>query len=194
MRKVICAMNVSLDGYIEGANGELDWIENWEDSYGLMEQVDTCVLGAAMYPGYEQFWSTVLAAPGLPLPFTGKPATQGEIDYAKFTQRTPHVVLSKSLTSTGWKTTCFVRELNDIARLKQQPGKDIYAVGGATLVASLIEQGLVDELRLAIHPVLLGRGKALFKPSPKRHKLVLAKTRSQPWGTVELTYRLEAAE
>jgi hypothetical protein len=87
MRRIICAMNVSLDGFIEGANGELDWIENWEDSYGLMEQVDTCVLGAGMYPGYEQFWSAVLAAPHAPLPFTGKPATQGEIDYAKWAHR-----------------------------------------------------------------------------------------------------------
>ena len=68
-RRIISAMNVSLDGFIEGLNGELDWIENWEDSYGLMAQVDACVLGAGMYPGYEQYWSAVLAAPDASLPW-----------------------------------------------------------------------------------------------------------------------------
>lgn len=67
MRKVVAAMQLSLDGCIEGLNGELDWIENWEDSHGLMAQVDTCVLGAGMYPGYEQYWSAVLADPSAPL-------------------------------------------------------------------------------------------------------------------------------
>ena len=83
MKKIICAMQVSLDGYIEGPAGELDWIENWEDSYGLMAQVDTCVLGAGMYPGYEQYWSAVLDAPDAPLPFAGKTATAGEIALAQ---------------------------------------------------------------------------------------------------------------
>jgi dihydrofolate reductase len=186
----MCAMQVSLDGFIEGPNGELDWIENWEDSYGLMAQVDTCVLGAGMYPGYEQYWSAVLAAPHAPLPFSGKPATAGEIDYATWARETPHVVLSKSINGAAWKATRIVREIDDIALLKKQPGKDIYAIGGAKFVSSLIERGLVDELRLAIHPVLLGSGKALFKESPQRHKLTLEQTRSLPWGTVELTYRL----
>ena len=63
MRSIICAMQVSLDGCIEGPDGELDWVENREDSYGLLAQVDICVLGAGMYPGYEQYWSAVLAAP-----------------------------------------------------------------------------------------------------------------------------------
>lgn len=190
MRKIISAMQVSLDGFIEGPGGELDWIENWEDSYGLMAQVDTCVLGAGMYPGYEQYWSAVLAAPDAPLPFSGKPATQGEIVYAKWAQETPHVVLSKSMQGAAWQSTRIVREIDDIVRLKQQSGKDIYAVGGAKFVSSLVERGLVDELRLAIHPVLLGRGKTLFKNSPQRHKLTLVQTRPLPWGTVELTYRL----
>lgn len=191
MRRIISAMQVSVDGFIEGPNGELDWIENWEDSYGLMAQVDTCVLGAGMYPGYEQYWSAVLAAPDEPLPFSGKAATRGEVDYAKWAQETPHVVLSKSMQAAAWKATRIVRELDEIARLKPQPGKDIYAIGGAAFVSSLIERGLVDELRLAIHPVLLGRGKALFKESAQRHRLTLSQVRQLPWGTVELTYTLQ---
>lgn len=193
MRKIISAMNVSLDGFVEGAEGELDWIENWEDSYGLMKQVDTCVLGAGMYPGYVQFWSAVLAAPDAPLPFTGKPATQGEIDYARWAHRTPHVVLSKSLNAAAWKSARIVRDIDDIAHLKQQVGKDIYAIGGAALVSGLIEADLLDELRLAVHPVLLGSGKRLFNESSQRHRLSLVQTRPLPWGTVELTYGLTAS-
>ena len=66
MRKIIAAMQMSLDGLIEGPNGEVDWIENWEDSYDLMAQVDTCVLGGGMYPGYEQYWTAILADPQAP--------------------------------------------------------------------------------------------------------------------------------
>ena len=193
MRNIICAMQVSLDGFIEGPSGELDWIENWEDSYGLMAQADTCVLGAGMYPGYEQYSSAVLEAPGAPLPFSGKPATAGEVDYAKWAHQTPHVVLSKSMQRAAWQATRIVGEFDDIARLKQQSGKDIYAIGGAKFVSGLIARGWVDELCLAIHPVLLGRGKALFEDSSQRHKLALAQTRPLPWGTVEFTYRLAGA-
>src|SRR5215204_2036493 len=72
-RKLIAALQVSLDGLIEGPNGELDWIGSWEDSFELLPQIDTCVLGGAMYPGYEQYWLAVLADPDGPLPFTGQP-------------------------------------------------------------------------------------------------------------------------
>lgn len=187
-RRIISAMNVSLDGFIEGPHGEFDWIENWEDSYGLTAQVDACVLGAGMYPGYEQFWSSVLAEPGEPLPFTGKRATQGEVDYARFARRTPHYVLSKTLTAAAWDNTQFLRDLDAVAQLKRQAGRDLYAVGGAALVSALLDVGLLDELRLAIHPVVLGRGKPLFTNLLRRHALRLARTRTLPWGTVELTY------
>lgn len=190
MRKIIAAMQVSLDGRIEGPNGELDWIENWEDSYELMAQIDACVLGAGMYPGYEQYWTAILADPTAILPFSGKVATQGEIDYAKFADRTRHFVLSKAMQSAAWKTTQIVRDVEDIRRLKQQPGKDIYAVGGATLVSGLLNLDLIDELRLSVHPIVLGEGKALFKDIAQRHALALVQARSLPWGAVELTYSL----
>ena len=191
-RRIISAMQLSLDGFIEGPDGELDWIENWEDSYGLMAQVDACVLGAGMYPGYEQYWSAVLATPSEPLPFTGKPATQGEIDYARFARRTPHYVLSKTLTAAAWDNTRFLRGIDEVRQLKLQTGKDIYAVGGAALVSALLEADAIDELRLAIHPVLLGRGKPLFTNLSQRHALTLVQTRALPWGTVELTYGVAA--
>jgi dihydrofolate reductase len=190
MRKVISAMQVSLDGFIEGPNGELDWIENWEDSYDLMAQVDTCVLGGGMYPGYEQYWTSILADPTAVLPFTGKTATQGEIDYAHFADRTPHIVLSKTLKQVAWKAARIERDVDALLGLKRQPGRDIYVVGGAALVGSLINVGWIDELRLTVHPVVLGRGKALFEGVEQRQRLERIEAKPQKAGLVSLVYTL----
>jgi dihydrofolate reductase len=188
MRKIIAAMVESVDGFIEGPDGELDWVDTWEDRFDLQSQVDACILGRAMYPGYEQYWSAVLTNPEGPLPFTGKPASKGEIAYAAFAQRTSHVVLSRTLDKVAWKNTRIVRDLEAIAEMKRQPGKDMHAVGGATLVCSLFNEGLVDELRLIVHPILLGSGKALFKDVRGRHALKLLDARPLTSGLVRLTY------
>jgi len=193
MRKVIAAMQMSLDGFIEGPNGEIDWIENWEDSYDLMEQVDTCVLGGGMYPGYEHYWTSILADPKAVLAFTGKAATQGEIDYANFADRTPHVVLSGTLKQVQWKAARIERDVDSLLQLKQRPGKDIYVVGGATLVGSLINAGWIDELRLTVHPVVLGQGKALFKDVERRQRLERVDARAAEGGLVSLIYRTSGA-
>jgi dihydrofolate reductase len=188
MRKIIAALVVSVDGFIEGPNGELDWVDSWEDPFDLLPQIDTCILGRGMYPGYEQYWSAVLANPQGPLPFLGKAATKGEIAYAKFAERTPHIVLSRSLDKVSWKNTRVVRDVEDIRRLKEQPGKDMHAVGGATLVGSLLNQGLIDELRLVVQPIILGGGKALFKDARGRHGLKYLGVKPMESGRVRLTY------
>jgi dihydrofolate reductase len=87
---------------------------------------------------------------------------QVEVAYAHFADKTPHVVLSKTIDKVAWKTTRTIRDVEDIRKLKQPPGKDMYAVGGATMVSSLMNLGLIDELRLTVHPIVLGGGKALF--------------------------------
>ena len=97
MKRMIAALQVTLDGFIEGPNGELDWVTDWNDDFDIRSQIDTCVLGGGMYPGYEQYWSAILADSEGVLAFTGRPPTRGEIDYAAFADRTPHVVLSTSL-------------------------------------------------------------------------------------------------
>ena len=189
MRTLIAALQVSLDGLIEGPNGELDWVGTWEDSFGLLDQVDTFVLGGGMYPGYEQYWSAVLANPEGIAPFTDRVPSEGEIEYARFAERTPHVVLSTTLEAVNWKTTRIVRDLEAIKALKEESGKDIHAVGGATLVSSLMNEGLIDEIRLTVHPIVLGQGKPLFKDVTERQALELVE--ANPWksGAVNLTYR-----
>ncbi len=188
MRKMIAALQVSVDGFIEGRNGELDWVETWEDPFGLSCQVDACVLGGGMYPGYERYWRTILRDPDEVLPFTGRAASSGEIRYAHFADRTPHFVLSTTLESVDWPTARVVRSVEELRWLTQQPGKDIYVVGGARLVGSLMNEDLIDELRLLVHPVVLGGGKALLKDVEDRHDLELIAV-TQASERVALTYR-----
>jgi dihydrofolate reductase len=188
MRKIIAGLIVSVDGFIEGPNGELDWVETWEDPFDLLPQIDTCILGRGMYPGYEQYWGgAILANPEGVLPFTGKVASEGEIAYAHFAERSPHVVLSKTLDKVTWKNTRIVRDIEEIRRMKQQPGKDMHAVGGATLVGSLMNQRLIDELRLVVYPIVLG-GKALFKDVRERRALKFQGAKPLKSGLVRLTY------
>jgi dihydrofolate reductase len=189
MRKIIAALVVSVDGFIEGPNGELDWVDSWEDPFDLLPQIGTCILGARMYPGYEKYWGAILADPNGVLPFTGKVATEGEIAYAHFAAKTPHVVLSKTLNRVAWKHTRIVCDIEEIRRLKQQPGKDMHAVGGATLISSLINEGLINEFRLVVHPTILGGGKALFKDVKERHALKFLGSKPLESGLVRLTYR-----
>lgn len=189
-RKLIAALQVSLDGHIEGPNGELDWIGSWEDSFDLLPEIDTCLLGGGAYPGYEQYWLAILADPAGVLPLTGRAPSRGEVEYARFADKTPHVVLSRTLDTVAWKTTRIVRHVADIRALKQQPGKAIHAVGGASLVSTLMNERLVDQLRLTVHPVVLGKGTALFKDVERRQGLELLEARGLGGGRVSLTYNL----
>jgi dihydrofolate reductase len=192
-RKIIAALQVSVDGFIEGPNGELDWAmvedeETWRDVFETLTHVDTFILGRGMYPGYEQYWLAVLANPDGILPFSGRTATRNEIAYARLADKTPHIVLSRTLDNVAWKTTRIVRDVEEIRRLKQQPGKDIHAVGGATLVSSLMNLGLIDEVQLLVNPLILGGGKALFKDVKDRHTLKLVGAKPLNSGKVSLTY------
>ena len=190
MRRIIAALQTSLDGFIEGPNGELDWVQSWEDPFDLLPQIDACILGAGMYPGYEQYWRAILANPTGPAPFSNSPPTPGEVEYAKFADRTPHYVVSTSMKNPTWANTRIVRGLDELRALKTQPGKDIHAVGGATLVSSLVNAGLVDELRIVVQPILLGGGKRLFKDVNERHELHFDGSESVGGGLARLTYRV----
>ena len=188
MRKLIAGMKMSVDGKIEGPEGYADWVEAWSDDYGLMPDIDACVLGGVMYPGYERYWSTIQNEPDKPLPMTGKAPTPVEVEWARFAAQTPHYVLSSTLTSALWPRTRFVRGVEDIAALKQQPGKNIYLMGGARITASLIDTGLVDELRLIVYPLIAGQGKALFATAERRRGLELRKVEQLQGGRVSLIY------
>jgi dihydrofolate reductase len=180
-------MQVSVDGYIEDSEGKLDWVESWEDEYDLLDRVDLCVLGSVMYPGYEQYWTAALN-PGSKLPVSGKRPTSGEVEYAKWASQTSHIVVSRKPMKVAWKNSRVISDLEEIRTLKQRPGKDIHVVGGATLVSSMMNLGLIDAIHLMINPVLLGGGKALFKDVKERHALKLVSAKLFNSGKVSLIY------
>jgi dihydrofolate reductase len=193
MRKIIAALQVSVDGFIEGPNGEMDWLmttdeEVWKEEFEMLDHIDTLILGRKMYPGYAQYWMSVLANPNDPLPENGSFASKYHIAYAAFADKTPHFVLSKTLDKVAWKNTQIIRHVDEIRELKKKRGKDIYAVGGATLVSSLMNLGLIDELQLRVNPIILGEGKALFKDLKQRHSLKLVAAKSLRSGMVNLIY------
>jgi dihydrofolate reductase len=184
MRKIIASLQVSVDGFIEGPNGELDWAmaedeETWAEVNEMLNSVDTFILGRVMYSDYEQYWLALLANP------TG---TKNENAYARLADKIPHIVLSKTLDKVAWKATRIVRDIEEIRIMKEQQGKNIVTWGGATLVSSLMNMGLIDEVRLMVNPIILGGGKALFKDVKERHSLKLIRAKPLKSGKVSLTY------
>ena len=169
MRKLIAGMKISADGMVRGPDGSSHWVTAWSDDYGLTPQIDACVIGGGMYPEYEGYWTAIQNEPDKPV-WDGGP------------------VLSRSLTSAKWPQTSFVRGLDEIAALKQQPGKDIYLIGGARTVAACIDAGLVDELRLIIYPAIAGGGVALWATAKRRRELELRAVERLSGGRLSLVY------
>lgn len=191
-RKMIAAMQVSLDGFTQGEDrGESSWVDSWADALGLIPDVDAFVQGAGMYPGYADYWSSIAARPH-DMPFQSRPPYDREIAYARLAARTPHYILSRTLEGVSWPpTTTIVRRLADLRALKAQAGKNIYVVGGPTLVTSLLNEGLIDELKLIVAPLLLGGGRPLFAGVRGRQALRLLGAESTESGKAILTYRRE---
>jgi dihydrofolate reductase len=189
-RNVVAAFQMSLDGYIQGTLDEVDWVESWNDARDLVPEAGAAVIGGGTFPGYEQLWSSIAADPQSGTAMLGRAATEGEIEYARWTQRTPHYVLSTTLDEVSWDSAHLVRSVSELRLLLEQPGDAVYVVGGAALISSLLNEGLIDELRLIVHPVVLGGGKAPFADIKERHALTLVQSRAARSGRVVLTYRV----
>lgn len=190
-RKLIAALQVSLDGYTQGSDrGGEEWVDSWADALGLLTDVDMFVQGAGMYPGYAEYWAAIEAAPDKIPPFQTRLPYAREVEYAQFAAKTPHYILSRTLQAVTWPPTArIVRDVSELRALKAQGQKNAYVVGGPTLVMALLEADLLDELRLIVHPLLLGGGKALFAGLDRRRALTFVKAEPHTSGKVVLTYR-----
>jgi dihydrofolate reductase len=192
-RPFIAAMQVTLDGHILGPEGEVDWVDSWADGLELLPQVDTFVLGGGMFPQYEQFWTAILDDPSAASDLLGRDPYARDVAYARLAAETPHLVLSTTLSNATWPTARIVRDINEIRAVKGQTGKAVYVVGGPGLVTSLINSGLLDELRLIVHPVAVGAGKPVFGAIAQRQALELLNTEPTASSRVNLTYRVRAS-
>ena len=190
-RPLIAAMQVSIDGYALGPDAES--VDSWADALELLPPVDTFVLGGGMFTGYELFWAAILDDPDAASAMLGRHPYPREIAYAQVAAATPHLVLSSSLEEATWPTARIVRDVGEIAALKQRPGDAVYVVGGPTLIAGLITAGLLDELRLIVHPVATGGGMSAFGGIVRDQAFELVAAEPAASGRVHLTYRLGAS-
>jgi len=191
-RPFIAALQVSLDGYVAGPESELDWVDSWADSLALVGSVDAFVLGRGMFDnGYEAYWDAALADPVTASEMFGREPYLREVDYAQVAHATPHIVLSKTMTQAAWPNVQIARDVAEVGVLKDQPGHAVYVVGGPGLVATLMNAGLIDELRLLVHPLILGGGTALFGGIERRRELELVAA-EPAGGRLNLTYRVQA--
>ncbi len=179
-------MQVSLDGFIEGPNGDMSWMQTdgdelWKDLFKMLQNVDLHIMGRVMFPGYRDYWKAAL---------TDSQFSSGERAYAKYADKTKHIVFSKTLKDPEWGNTTIntggVAE--EVRKLKQLPGKDIYVVGGALMASTVINAGLVDEYRLTVNPVVVAEGKSFFQQVNNRHDLVLKDTKAFSSGVVVLIF------
>jgi dihydrofolate reductase len=190
MRKMIAALQMSLDGLAQGSDeGGPEWVDSWTEGLALIPDVDTFVQGAGMYPGYAQFWAAIEASPKVIPPFSSRLPYESEIAYARRAAKTPHYILSSTLEGVAWpRSARIVRDLDALRALKTQPGKNIYVVGGPTFVNNLLKADMLDELKLIVAPVLLGKGKPMFADAFRRLSLVSAEPAKD--GRVVLAYRV----
>jgi dihydrofolate reductase len=185
MRKIILMMSVSLDGFIEGPNREIDWhMVDDELHRHFNEQLKAMgafLNGRVTYELMARFWPTADTDPS---------STGPMVEFARIWRDKPKIVFSRTLARADWNTTV-VRDVvpEEIQKLKAQPGGDM-VLGGADLAAAFMRHDLIDEFRLYIHPVVIGRGKPLFPPSDAKIHLRLAETRAFGNGVVLLRYNV----
>ena len=185
-RPLIAAMQVTLDGYLWDSEELVDWVDSWADGLELLPPVDAFVLGGGMFPEYEQFWAAIREDPDAATELLGRDPYPRELAYARVAAETPHLVVSRTLAETTWPTARLVRDLREIRALADAPGRAVYVVGGPGLVAGLTDAGLLDELRLIVHPLAVHGGKPLFA---RRQALELVAAAPLTAGRVNLTYR-----
>jgi dihydrofolate reductase len=184
MRKIILMMSVSVDGFFEGENRELDWqMVDDELHRHFNEQLagmSAFLDGRVTYELMAGYWPTADQDPTSPAPV---------VEFARIWREMPKIVFSRTLERADWNTT-MVREVvpEEIRTLKVQPGADM-VLGGADLAATFMRHDLIDEYRLYVHPVIIGRGKPLFSRSDARISLQLVETRTFGNGVVLLRYR-----
>lgn len=159
MRKLKLQVQISADGFVAGPEGQLDWMTwNWDEKLvqfttDLTNSCDTILLGRKMTDGFITHWTNTMANPNDP-----------SFESAKIFVETPKVVFTKTLDESVWANTILAKGdlVEEVNRLKNQPGKNIIVYGGASFVSSLIENGLIDELNLFVNPTAIGEGLRIF--------------------------------
>jgi dihydrofolate reductase len=192
MSKLILSMMVTLDGLVAGRDGNLDWFrsdaEFETEMLSLLRNVDAMIFGRVSYELLAQYWpgAGTTSADAAPGGFTTK---EREREFAHLMNTVPKIVCSRTLAAADWGPARIEREVTraSVERMKQEARKDVVLFAGATLAQSFIQLDLIDEVRLMIHPTILGEGQRLFAQTAER-KLRLTRTRALPSGVTLVQY------
>jgi len=159
VRKLKLQVQISVDGFVARLGGELDWMTwKWDDKLAayiteLTDSVDTILLGRKMADGFISYWSSTTTSPDNP-----------EYAFGKKMIDKPKIVFTKTLDKSNWVNTSLAKGglVEEVNRIKKQPGKDIIVYGDAGFVSSLIKDSLIDEYNLFINPAVIGKGLTIF--------------------------------
>lgn len=188
MRKVISFMHVSLDGFVAGPKGEMDWIKVDEEIFEhvgkRINETDTALYGRRTYQMMENYWPNAADQPD---------ASQHDIEHSKWYKNTHKVVLSKTMKDTDLTNTRIISDnvSESLNAIKQTPGSEILLFGSPTTTHFLIQEDLIDGYWLFVNPIILGEGIPLFTDIKHKIKLNLLSTRPFACGVTELNYLVE---
>jgi dihydrofolate reductase len=183
MRNLFLFMVVTLDGFFAGPDGALDWhnVDEEFDEFAAkqLDEVDTLLFGRETYQGMAEYWTTPAAK-------------ESDPSIANKMNGLPKVVFSRTLEKVEWENSRLVRDHvgEEVADLKRREGRALAILGSSNLATSLLEMGLLDELRIMVNPVVLGEGKHLFAGIHDKLRLRLLNTRSFRSGNVLLQYHV----
>ena len=188
MRKIISFMHISLDGFVAGPNGEMNWIKLGEEIFDhvgkRIGETDTALYGRVTYQMMENYWPTAGDKPD---------ATTHDIKHSKWYNKAHKVVLSKTMKDAGLTDTTIISDnvSDKINEIKQQAGGEILLFGSPTATHSLIQQNLIDGYWLFVNPIILGQGIPLFVDIKDKIKLNLLTTQQFTCGVTELNYTVD---
>jgi dihydrofolate reductase len=184
MRKLFSFNMVTIDGFFAGLNNEIDWhhVDSEFNEFAIEQSssnaVDTILFGRVTYQLMASYWPTPAALADDPI-------------VASMMNRSPKIVFSRTLEKAEWNNTRLIKDhiAEEITKLKQQPGKDLALFGSANLMSTLVQMDLIDEHRIMVNPIILGKGKPLFPGVRAPLKLKLVNTRAFRNGNILLYYQ-----
>jgi dihydrofolate reductase len=191
MRKIISFMHISLDGFVAGPNGEMNWINVDEEIFDYVgkriSEGDTALYGRVTYQMMENYWPTAGDEPG---------ASKHDIEHSKWYNKVHKIVLSKTMNDAGLTNTTIISynlsdSINEIKQSRNGGNKEILLFGSPTATHSLIQLNLIDGYWLFVNPVILGKGIPLFVDVKDKIKLKLLTTQQFTCGVTELNYKVD---
>lgn len=185
MRKVLVLMHSSLDGFVAGPNGEMDWIQFDDKMFEYVgkatDDADTAIYGRKTFEMMDGYWPTAGESPK---------ATAHDIQHSRWYNNSLKIVFSKTMAQPASKKILVIKDnmKEEIEKMKKQPGKNLLLIGSASIVHAFTELDLVDEYWININPILLGNGIPLFKNGKSRSNLKLLYSKPYDYGVIALQY------